>query len=178
LVAVGNDLGMPLIDLSHVIQNGMITYPGLPGPLIDEHLSFEQSTTVYAKGTEFAIGSIQMVGNTGTYLDTPAHRYRDGYDLSALPLERCANLPALVLDVGPGPIGLEAFNTHDVGGTAVLLRTGWDSHWNTARTASRSSSTSVSFNVCPGPVHCSLPSRRPSAEWRPAQYAPSQLSRH
>lgn len=124
---------MPLIDLSHVIQDGMITYPGLPGPLIDEHLSFEQSTTVYAKGTEFAIGRIQMVGNTGTYLDTPAHRYRDGYDLSALPLERCANLPAVVLDVGPGPIGPEAFNTPEVGGTAVLLRTGWDHHWNTAR---------------------------------------------
>jgi arylformamidase len=124
---------MRLIDLSHVIEHGMITYPGLPGPVIGDHLSFEQSASVYATGTEFAIGHIQMVGNTGTYLDTPAHRYRDGHDLSALPLERCANLPTVVFDVGPGPIGPDKLETHGLAGAAVLLRTGWDSHWNTTR---------------------------------------------
>ncbi|TWP36837.1 cyclase family protein [Leekyejoonella antrihumi] len=124
---------MRLVDLSHVIEDGMITYPGLPGPMIEDHLSFEQSTTVYAEGTEFAIGRIDMVGNTGTYLDTPAHRYRDGHDLSALPLERCANLPAVVLDVGTGPIGPDDLDTTAVRGAAVLLRTGWDGHWGTAR---------------------------------------------
>lgn len=124
---------MRLVDLSHVIEHGTITYPGLPGPVIDNYLSFEQSTTVYAKGTEFAIGRIEMVGNTGTYLDTPAHRYRDGHDLSALPLERCANLSAVVLDVGPGPIGPNELGAQAVGGAVVLLRTGWDRHWNTAR---------------------------------------------
>jgi arylformamidase len=135
--SASNDLRMPLIDLSHVIEHGMITYPGLPGPVIDHHLTFEQSAAVYAKGTEFAIGRVEMVGNTGTYLDTPAHRYRDGHDLSALPLERCANLPAVVLNVGPGPIGPDAFDAREVGGTAVLLRTGWDSHWNTPRYGDR-----------------------------------------
>ena len=121
-----------LVDLSHVIDHEMITYPGLPGPVIDEHMSFEDSRGHYADGTEFAIGRITMVANTGTYLDTPAHRYRDGHDLSSLPLERCAGLPALVLDAS-GAIGAEAFDGVDVAGCAVLLRTGWDEHWSTDR---------------------------------------------
>ncbi len=123
---------MRLLDLSHVIVHQMTTYPGLPGPEIGEHLSFDASRDHYAAGTEFAIGRISMVTNTGTYLDTPAHRFRDGHDLSALPLQHCADLPAVVID-GTGPIGVAAFSDVAVTGSAVLLRTGWDRHWGTER---------------------------------------------
>ncbi|HXH57028.1 cyclase family protein [Iamia sp.] len=123
---------MRLVDLSHDIEHGMITYPGLPGPDIGEHLTFDASCEQYAAGTEFTIGRISMVSNTGTYLDTPAHRYRDGHDLAGLPLERCADLPAVVIDAD-GPIGVDAFSDVAVSGTAVLLRTGWDRHWGTER---------------------------------------------
>jgi arylformamidase len=123
---------MRLLDLSHVIEHQMSTYPGLPGPEISEHLSFDASTAVYEAGTEFAIGKITMVTNTGTYLDTPAHRFRSGHDLTGLQLERCALLPAVVID-GHGPIGAEAFADAELEGRAVLLRTGWDRHWRTDR---------------------------------------------
>jgi len=123
---------MRLLDLSHVVEHQMSTYPGLPGPEIGVHLSFDASTAVYDAGTEFAIGRISMVTNTGTYLDTPAHRFRAGHDLSGLTLERCASLPAVVVD-GDGPIGADAFNDVALEGRAVLLRTGWDRHWRTDR---------------------------------------------
>lgn len=125
---------MELVDLSHVIEHEMITYPGLPGPEISSHLEFDDSHSVYADGTEFAIGRISMVSNTGTYLDTPAHRYRDGHDLSGLSLARCAMLPAVVVTCGdPHAIGPETFDGVDVDGHAVLLNTGWDEHWGTER---------------------------------------------
>lgn len=120
---------MRLVDLSHVIEHGMTTYPGLPGPEIGDHLTFDASRSIYAAGTEFAIGRISMVANTGTYLDTPAHRFRDGHDLTGLPLTRCANLPAVVVDVGVEPTGPQTFSQLDVRGKAVLLRSGWDAHW-------------------------------------------------
>ncbi|MEJ7629030.1 MAG: cyclase family protein [Nocardioidaceae bacterium] len=123
---------MRLLDLSHVIEHRMITYPGLPGPEIGEHLSFDDSAGYYAAGTEFAIGRVSMVGNTGTYLDTPAHRFRDGHDLAGLPLERCVLLPAVVVD-GTGLIGPSVFSDVQIKGSAVLLRTGWDQHWGTDR---------------------------------------------
>ena len=123
---------MRLVDLSHEITPGMITYPGLPGPEIGDHLGFEESHAVYAAGTEFNIGRISMVANTGTYLDTPAHRYRDGYDLAGLTLERCVGLPAVVVDVTGPAIGPESL-PDDVEGCAVLLRSGWDAHWGTDR---------------------------------------------
>jgi len=123
---------MRLLDLSHVIEHEMITYPGLPGPQISDHLSFDGSADSYAPGTEFTIGRIDMVVNTGTYLDTPAHRYRGGHDLSELSLERCTMLPAIVVD-GAGPIGADAFTGVEVDGCAVLLRTGWDQYWRTER---------------------------------------------
>ena len=123
---------MRLLDLSHVIEHQMITYPGLPGPEIDEHLSFDASAGHYAAGTEFVIGQLSMVVNTGTYLDTPAHRFRDGHDLAGLPLEHCVLLPAVVVD-GEGAIGSSAFSDVEVDGAAVLLRTGWDRHWRTER---------------------------------------------
>lgn len=125
---------MRLVDLSHVIDHQMFTYPGLPGPQIGEHLSFDASHEHYAAGTEFAIGRITMVANTGTYLETPAHRFRDGLDLSELPLEHCANVPAVLVD-GVGPVGVGAFSDVPVAGAAVLLRTGWDRPWGTERYA-------------------------------------------
>lgn len=123
---------MPLVDLSHAIHAGMTTYPGLPGPEIGVHLGFDESAAVYAPGTEFAIGRIAMVANTGTYLDTPAHRYRDGHDLTGLPLERCADLPALVVATAGHAIGPADLPAGPLTGRAVLLRTGWDRHWGTA----------------------------------------------
>ncbi len=123
---------MHLVDLSHTITHGLITYPGLPAPAISDHLSFEASHGVYAEGTEFTIGRIEMVASTGTYLDTPGHRYRDGHDLSGLPLEKCAMLPAVVV-TGPtlGAVELAAFEGLEVAGAAVLVRTGWDAHFGT-----------------------------------------------
>jgi arylformamidase len=121
-----------LIDLSHTVTDGMETYPGLPGPTISDHLSRAASRERYAPGTEFQIGRIDMVANTGTYLDTPAHRYADGYDLSALPLERVALVPGALVDAIGTPIGAEVFNGLDLEGRAVLVRTGWDQHWGTA----------------------------------------------
>jgi arylformamidase len=122
---------VPLADLSHTVTDGMITYPGLPGPAISDHLSREASRERYAPGTEFQIGRIDMVANTGTYLDTPAHRYPDGHDLAGLPLERVALVPGTVID-GSGPaIGPDALEGAVLTGRAVLIRTGWDRHWVT-----------------------------------------------
>jgi kynurenine formamidase len=121
-----------LIDVSHVVEHGMITYKGLPAPLICDFLSREQSRSHYAPGTEFQIGKIEMVANTGTYLDSPFHRYANGKDLSELPLARIANLDSIVVraDLSKGrAITRAAFKEHDVRGKAVLVRTGWDAHW-------------------------------------------------
>jgi arylformamidase len=120
------------VELSHVIEHETVTYPGLPGPQIDQHLSFEASREHYAPGTEFAIGRISMVANTGTYLDTPAHLYRQGHDLAELPLERCVDLPAVVVDADAANGATDVAGVH-VHGAAVLLRTGWDAHWGTER---------------------------------------------
>jgi kynurenine formamidase len=123
-----------VIDLSHTIENGMITVKGLPAPLICDYLSREQSRQSYAAGTEFQIGRIDMVANTGTYLDTPFHRYADGTDLAALELSRVSDVPAVVVRV----LGLESraidwthFVPIDCQGKAVLVNTGWDRHWRT-----------------------------------------------
>src|SRR3974377_1383876 len=91
-----------LIDLSHTVEHGMITYKGLPAPIICDYLSREASRARYAPGTEFHIGKIEMVAHTGTYLDSPFHRYADGMDLSQLPLERLANLETVVVRVPDG----------------------------------------------------------------------------
>src|SRR5687768_16343623 len=117
-----------LIDISHTIEHDMITYRGLPAPLICDFLSREQSRAHYAPGTEFHIGKIDMVANTGTYLDSPFHRYADGKDMSQLPLERLANLDAVVVraDRSRRPIDTSAFKSQDLRGKAVLVRTGWD----------------------------------------------------
>jgi arylformamidase len=124
----------PFVDLSHVIRDGEVTYPGLPAPEISAHLTREQSRASYAPGTEFEIGAIRMVGNTGTYLDTAYHRYADGPDLAALPLEAVVGLRAelfRLVDTGERGIGAAAFEDRDVFAAAVLLHTGWDRHFGT-----------------------------------------------
>jgi kynurenine formamidase len=124
---------MPLIDLSHSIEHGMTTYPGLPAPIICDYLSREASRSHYAPGVEFQIGKIEMVANTGTYIDAPFHRWPDGKDLAALPLECLAGLDAVVINA-PTPgraIARAAFDGAELRGKAVLVRTGWDAHWRT-----------------------------------------------
>ena len=117
---------MPLIDLSHTIEDGMVTYKGLPAPLICDHLSREASRAGYDAGTEFQIGRIEMVGNTGTYLDTPFHRYADGEDLSDVGLERVAALPGIVIRAeNIQAVDADRFEGRDLHGKAVLVHTGW-----------------------------------------------------
>jgi arylformamidase len=123
-----------LVDVSHVVEHGMITYKGLPAPLICDFLSREQSRSHYAPGTEFHIGKIEMVANTGTYLDSPFHRYATGKDLSELPLQRLANLDGIVIPAdlsNDRAIGPAVFQGYDLRRKAVLVRTGWDAHWRT-----------------------------------------------
>lgn len=123
-----------LVDLSHVIADGTITYPGLPGPVISDHLGREESRARYAPGYEFQIGRIDMVANTGTYLDTPFHRFADGHDLSGLELGRVAGVPGVVIDATADQIaGAELLDGIELSGRAVLVRTGWDQHWGTDR---------------------------------------------
>ncbi len=126
-----------VVDLSHVIRAGLVTYPGLPAPVITPHLTREDSRTRYAPGTEFAMDVITMIGNTGTYLDSPWHRYADGADLAGLDLASLVGLRAEVFhleDVAPGGAGARgipvgALHDRDLRGAAVLLHTGWDRHF-------------------------------------------------
>jgi kynurenine formamidase len=122
-----------LIDLSHTIEDGMITYKGLPAPIICDYLSREASREHYTGGTEFHIGKIEMVANTGTYVDSPFHRFADGIDLSELPLESLAELPGIVVhtsEMGQA-VSANAFRDLDLKGKAVLVHTGWARHWRT-----------------------------------------------
>ena len=125
------------IDVSHTVEDGMVTYKGLPAPVVCDYLSREGSREHYAEGTEFNIGKIEMVANTGTYVDSPFHRYADGKDLSELPLSSLANLEAVVVRHDPVTDGRAvdrgAFEGLDVCGKAVLVNTGWDAHWRTDR---------------------------------------------
>jgi arylformamidase len=133
-VSQGRAASTRLVELSHVITEGMTTFPGLPGPEMTRHLTREASRSHYAPGTEFEIGRISMVGNTGTYLDSPYHRHADGADLARLPLTALADLPAVVVRVTGSAsrgIGVGALAALDVAGCAVLLHTGWDRHWGT-----------------------------------------------
>lgn len=123
-----------LVDVSHSIEHGMITYKGLPAPVITDYLSREDSHTRYAPGTEFQIGKIEMVANTGTYLDSPFHRYARGKDLAGLELSSLANLDGIVVrcvDRSDPEITHEFFGGLDVKDKAVLVHTGWDKHWRT-----------------------------------------------
>jgi arylformamidase len=123
-----------MIDLSHTVEHGMLTYKGLPAPLICDFLSREDSRRLYAPGTEFHIGKIEMVANTSTYLDSPFHRYADGKDLSELPLTSLADLECAVANVAGHPgraIDALPLSAREVRGRAVLVHTGWDRHWRT-----------------------------------------------
>jgi arylformamidase len=119
------------IELSHVIEDGMMTYTGLPGPVISDYLSREDSASHYAEGTTFQIGKIEMVANTGTYIDAPFHRYSGEIDLSGLEMGSIANLDGIVVRTAQGmrSIDRDVFERDAVKGRAVLIQTGWDRHW-------------------------------------------------
>ena len=125
-----------LVDLSHLIEDGMVTFAGLPGPAICDYWTRAASAERYDDGSSFQIGRIDMVANTGTYLDAPFHRFADGDDLAALALARLANLPAVVIR-RPFEQGLATDAADlaglDLSGKAVLIHTGWDRHWRTPR---------------------------------------------
>jgi arylformamidase len=123
-----------IVDLSHVIRAGLVTYPGLPAPIITPHLTREDSRAKYAPGTEFAMDVVTMIGNTGTYLDSPFHRYEGGADLAGLDLATLVDLPTEVFSVTDAPergVPASVFADRDVRGAAVLIHTGWDAHFST-----------------------------------------------
>ena len=122
------------VDLSHTIHDGLITYKGLPAPMICDFLSRNESRKFYEKDTSFHIGKIKMVANTGTYLDSPFHRYESGKDLSDLDLRTLGGLPAVVIrlnGMASRAVNREAFVPFDLGGKAVLIETGWSRYWGT-----------------------------------------------
>ena len=123
-----------IVDLSHVIREGLVTYPGLPAPVVTPHLTRENSRSHYAEGTEFAMDIVTMIGNTGTYLDSPFHRYEAGADLAGLDLATLVELPAEVFHVQDAlerGVPASVFYDRDVRGAAVLVHTGWDEHFAT-----------------------------------------------
>ncbi len=125
-----------LIDLSHTIENGLITYKGLPAPIICDYLSREESKKIYGDGTEFQIGKIEMVANTGTYIDCPFHRFAEGTDFTQIGLERFTDLEAIVISVPYSEtleITEEYLKPYEIENRAVLFYTGWDKHWNTEK---------------------------------------------
>lgn len=123
---------MRLIDLSHVIEEGQVAYRGLPGPKICDFWTREQSRGFYDDGSEFQIGRIDMVANTGTYLDTPFHRFAGGEDLADVDVSRVAALPGLVVRATDVlAVDADRFETLDVRGKAVMVHTGWSRHWGT-----------------------------------------------
>jgi arylformamidase len=121
-----------LIDLSHLIEHGMVTYGDLPGPHICDYWTRESSAADYDDGSSFQIGRIDMVANTGTYLDAPFHRYAEGADLAGLALDGLAALPGLVVRAEAQAVDAAAFEPLDLAGKAVLVHSGWDRHWRTA----------------------------------------------
>jgi kynurenine formamidase len=125
--------GLRRADLSHVIEDGMVTIPGFPVPRVQaQSVSAKLPPGRYAPGVSFAVGEIMLCGNTSTYLDSPFHLLRDGADLAALPLDRLAGLDGIVVDVSGShrrPIGPSMLAPYDVAGQAVLIRTGWDTRW-------------------------------------------------
>ena len=166
---------MRFIEVSHRIEAGMKTYPGLPVPTVDVVVDYEASRERYAGKAEFLIASLHLCGNTGTYVDSPHHRYPGGVDLADLPLERLADLPVVVVDASRGgrAIEPELFGGSELAGRAVLLRTDFSRHWGPRRTSrgTRSSQmrapscsygrsrrlsvstrlTSTTSPICPGP---------------------------
>lgn len=121
-----------LVDLTHPIEPGMTTYPGLPGPVVSDFLSREDSQARYAPGTTFQIGRVELVANTGTYVDAPFHRFARGADVGSLPLERLVDLEGIVFDWRAGrAFDADLFEGSELESRAVLLRSGWDARWRT-----------------------------------------------
>ena len=121
-------MSQKLIDVSHTVAHGLVTYKGLPAPIICDYLSREASREHYEAGTEFHIGKIEMVANTGTYVDSPFHRYADGKDLSELPLSSLANLDCVVVRVPKGygrSLHPDLLKGKNLQGKAILFDTGW-----------------------------------------------------
>ncbi len=121
------------VDVSHTIEDGLVTYKGLPAPLICDFLSREESQRFYSAGTEFQIGKIEMVANTGTYIDAPFHRYADGLDIAGLPLEKMVNVPGIVIRArkrNGRSLDPSFFTDKALTGKAVLIETGWSDYWN------------------------------------------------
>jgi len=142
----GRSLGDRLIDLSHHIEHGVVYYKGLPAPVICDYLSRESSRDLYEPGTEFQIGRVELITNTGTYIDCPFHRFADGRDVASTPLERFVNIPAIVMRAPPPGVDgtsrrdvraidvdhcIRWCGDRDVRGLAVLVHTGWDQYWGT-----------------------------------------------
>jgi arylformamidase len=129
-----NTTSLRYVDLSHTIEHGMVTYKGFPGPVICDFMSREASKKFYAEGTSFQIGKIEMIANTGTYVDSPFHRFENGKDISEMPVEKFADLSAVVVRVNNmtgRAVDRDAFLKTDVRGKAVLVHTGWARHWRT-----------------------------------------------
>lgn len=123
-----------LIDLSHTIFDGLVTYKGLPAPVICDYLSREESKKIYKEGTQFQIGKIEMVANTGTYIDCPFHRYENGKDLSEVTLDKFVDLDAITIKAKDATeIDIKFFAGEDVSDKAVLVYTDWAKHWNTEK---------------------------------------------
>src|SRR5690625_478413 len=123
-----------LIDLSHTIENGLITYKGLPAPIICDYLSRHDSRELYEKGTEFQIDKIELVGNTGTYIDSPFHRYANGKELSEMHINQFVDLDGIVIRIDYNEtqaIHADYFRNREIRGRAVLVHTGWDKYWKT-----------------------------------------------
>jgi len=123
---------MKIIDLSHTIENGLITYKGLPAPVICDYLSREESRKVYEEGTEFQIGKIEMVANTGTYIDCPFHRYKDGKDFAALPAHLFTDIEGIKISIPyhqQKAIDASYFTKINLRHKAILVHTGWSEHW-------------------------------------------------
>ncbi len=130
-----SNIDSQLIDVSQTVEHGLVTYKGLPAPVICDFVSREASREHYEAGTEFHIGKIEMVSNTGTYLDAPFHRYLQGNDLAELPLASIANLDGLVFQPSLQRRAVDAsvFKHTELAGKAILIQTGWSKHWNTDR---------------------------------------------
>ena len=125
-----------LIDLGHVISDGMRAYPGLPPARVSQLLTHEASRPHYEHRAEFSLTKLEIAGNTGTYLDSPWHRHADRFEISTIPIERVACLPGVVIDSNPTAQGRDIdleFAPEVVGGAAVLIRTGWSRHWGSER---------------------------------------------
>ena len=127
-------MGKAFVDLSHVVYDGLITYKGFPAPIICDFLSRESSRKFYREGTSFQIGRIDMIANTGTYIDTPFHRFEEGKDLAEVELSSLAELDGVVVratGLAGRAVDREVFTGLEVRGKAVLVETGWSRHWAT-----------------------------------------------